>query len=256
MSNENALTIIPRTIGEVQTLAEMLKSSTLLPKALTGNVANIAMQVMAGQELGLAPMTSIRTIHVIEGKPVLSADGMVAVALGSGKAKYFKRIAASDTSVTYETHRVGDDEPQKCTWTIEDAKRAALDKKENWRGYPRAMLASRAKSELARDVYPDVLAGCYSDDEARDGSLGTIPRERPPAANTNADAVDAEIVSETTGEAKLSEADALQLIADSVNADALEALKASFAIFKGDSRKRVRAAFDAREIVLKSEQAA
>lgn len=246
MSNEQALTIIPRTIGEVQTLAEMLKGSTLLPKALSGNVANIAMQVMAGQELGLSPMTSIRTIHVIEGKPVLSADGMVAVVLGSGKAKYFKRTASSDTSVTYETLRVDHDEPQKCTWTIEDAKRAALDKKDNWRGYPRAMLASRAKAELARDVYPDVLAGCYSEDEAKDSDdfrSASPPRERPPVANANADAVDAEIVGESA-EAKLTEADALATIAAAKTADDVKALAPSLTGLR-DS-KAVKVAYQAR----------
>ena len=116
--------------------------------------------------------------------------------------------------------------------------------------------SSRAKSELARSIYPDVLAGVYSEDEAIESDGFNASRERPPAANSNADAVDAEIVSESTGEAKLTEGDALKLIAGATDAVALEALKASFAIFKGDSRKRVRAAFDAREIALKSEQAA
>ena len=239
MSNENAITIIPRTIGEVQTLAEMLKSSTLLPKALTGNVANIAMQVLAGQELGLSPMTSIRTIHVIEGKPVLSADGMVAVVLGSGKAKYFRRIAESDTSVTYETHRVGYEAPQKCTWTIEDAKRAALDKKDNWRGYPRAMLASRAKSELARDVYPDILAGCYTHEEADKFDQATMTPRRD-VQHAMGEITDAEVVSEST----LTADEAIATITAAPTVDDVKALAPSLVAFR--SNPAVKSAYQAR----------
>lgn len=163
-----ALAIIPTTITEVTDLAERLSKSELLPKELRGKMSNVLVTILAGQEMGLSPMASLRNFHVIEGKPVLSADGMVALCLGSGKAAYFRRTAESDTSVTYETLRVGEDKPQSCTWTMQQAKGAALDKKDNWRLFPRAMLAARAKAELARDVYPDVLAGCFTEDEVGD----------------------------------------------------------------------------------------
>lgn len=164
-SNPRALAIIPRNIAECTDLAERLAKSTLLPEKLRNKVPDVLMTIMAGQEMGLAPMAALRSFHVIEGKPVMSADGMVAVVLGSGKAAYFRCVSATAERVVYETLRVGDDKPQQCEWTIEMAKRAALHQKDNWRAYPRAMLASRARSELARAVYPDVLAGCYTDDE-------------------------------------------------------------------------------------------
>jgi hypothetical protein len=163
--NPRALAIIPRNIAECTDLAERLAKSTLLPEKLRNKVPDVLMTIMAGQEMGLAPMAALRSFHVIEGKPVMSADGMAAVVLGSGKAAYFRCVSATAERVVYETLRVGDDKPQQCEWTIEMAKRAALHQKDNWRAYPRAMLASRARSELARSVYPDVLAGCYTDDE-------------------------------------------------------------------------------------------
>jgi hypothetical protein len=177
-----ALAIIPRTIGEATELAERLSKSALLPKAMQGKMPDVLVTILAGQEMGLSPMASLRNFHVIEGKPVLSADGMVALVLGSGKAAYFDRVEETETSVTYETLRVGSQKPRRCTWTLAMAKAAALQVKDNWRLYPRAMLAARAKAELARDVYPDVIAGCYTEDEAQDWT---------------ADAIDAEIVSET-----------------------------------------------------------
>lgn len=161
-----ALALVPENIDGFDSLAERFAKSKLLPDGIAGKPADILVTLMAGHELGLTPMASIRGIHVIKGKPVLSADLMVAVVLGSGKASYFRRVGETDDAVTYETHRIGSPEPQRCTWTAAQAKRAGLVG-DNWRLYPRAMLAARAKSELARDVYPDVLAGCYDPDEAR-----------------------------------------------------------------------------------------
>lgn len=204
-----ALAIIPRTVAELMSLAEILAKSDLLPKALRGKVPDVAMTIMAGQEMGFSPGQALRNFHVIEGKPVLSADGMVALALGSGLARYFRRIEESDDRVTYETLRVGEDKPRRCTWTYQMAKDAGLNTKDNWRTFRRAMLAARAKSELARDVYPDVLAGCSAQEEVGDWSP-------PPARND--DAVDAEIVSETVAEATLPpEFDAIEA-AESVDA--------------------------------------
>ncbi len=198
MSETRALAIIPRTIDECVSLAERCSKSETLPKELRGKVPETLMTIMAGQELGLAPMTSLRVIHIIDAKPVISADGMVAIVLGSGKAVYFERVDESDTAVTYETLRVGAAKPRRCTWTMTMAKTAALHLKDNWRGYPRAMLASRAKAELARDVFPDVLAGCYTPEEVESFSVGPRPayveavKRSDPAQND--DIQDAEIV--------------------------------------------------------------
>lgn len=163
--------IAPRSLDEMIVLAERLASSSLLPKELRGKVPEVLMQIMAGGELGLYPMASLRSFHVIEGKPTMSADAMVAIVLGSGKCEYFRRVGeGSADSVTYETKRRGE-QPQRCTWTKQMAKEAGLFPiKDNWRLYPRPMLASRAKAELARDVYPDVLAGCYTMDEIDQGA--------------------------------------------------------------------------------------
>lgn len=193
MSDVKSLAIVPRTLDESNALAEQLAKSTLLPKAMQGKAADVLVTIMAGQEMGLSPMASLRAIHVIEGKPVLSADGMIALVLGSQKAIYFERVDESDTSVTYETQRVGANKPRRCTWTLQMAKNAGLALKDNWRAYPRAMLASRAKAELARDVYPDVLAGCYTDDEI-DHVRSDVALARPERRESVEIVEDAEVV--------------------------------------------------------------
>lgn len=253
-----SLAIVPKTLAEATDLAERLSKSSLLPKDMVGKMPDVLVTILAGQEMGFTPMASLRAFHVIGGKPVLGADGMVALVLGSGKAEYFDRIAESDTEVTYETKRVGSKTPRRCTWTMQMAKNAALHQKDNWRTFPRAMLASRAKSELARDVYPDVLAGCYTTEEM-DGSRGSVAFDLPPhltpITKAEVDAVqDAEIVTESID-------DLAKLCAEAPTQEALEALKTRCAALpNGPKRTLAREAYGARmkhfENLLKTEGAA
>lgn len=188
-TDTKSLAIIPRTADEARSLARSFSSSTLLPDAFRGKEADVFVQIMAGLELGLAPMASLRGLHVVKGKPILSADTMVALVLGSGLAEYFTCIEEDANHVIYETKRRGSP-AQKCTWSMEDAKRAGLDG-DNWRKYPRAMLKARCKAMLARDVFPDVLAGCY--DESERDEVERAPRSAP----TNA--IDADFVDVPSG---------------------------------------------------------
>lgn len=200
MSNDNkALAVVPRTLPEIQTMAEVLAKSSLLPDALRGKVPDVVVQILAGAELGLAPMASIRGVHIVAGKPILSADTMVALVLGSGQCEYFSRVEETATSVTYETKRRGAPHPQRFTWSDEDSKRAGLNTKDNYRLHARAMRAARAKAALARDVFPDILAGCYDPEEFTSGP-STRPSAAPQPVTTASDIIDAELVENPAAE--------------------------------------------------------
>lgn len=236
MSETKALAIIPKSIDEVTSLAEVLAKSTLLPDALKNKVPDVVVSILAGQELGLSPMAAIRGVHVVQGKPVLSADTMVALVLASGLAEYFSCVEETETRVTYETKRKGSPHVARGTWTAEDTKRAGLNTKDNWRLHTRAMMKARAKAALARDVFPDVLAGCYDESEEH------VPaRYTPPA-----DAIDAEVVETVNVD------DLLTRISDVPDIDSLKALAKEIADRKltGDVKAMVRAAYDAKKKLL------
>jgi hypothetical protein len=152
-------------VDDLVHLAEKLAPSTLLPEKLRGKVQDVLAIVMAGRELGLQPWAALRNLNVIDGKAVLSADGMVAIVRGSGKCEAFDMIESTDKVATFETMRAGG-KPQRMSFTIEEARAAGLLSKDNWKKYPAAMLRARAQAALCRLVYQDVLAGVYSDDEA------------------------------------------------------------------------------------------
>lgn len=240
MSNETkALAIVPKDIGEIQTFADILSKSTLLPAALRGKTPDIVVSILAGQELGLAPMAAIRGVHVVQGKPLLSADTMVGLCMSSGLCEYFSVVEETATHVTYETKRKGSPYPQRFTWSDEDTKAAGLNTKDNWRLHKRQMRRARCRAVLARDVFPDVLAGIHDPDEIQ-------VEARPYTPPT--DAIDAEIVDTSAMDGALADIEAAPDIA------ALKSLAKSIKDLglTGDAKKRVTDAYQARKLALET----
>lgn len=184
----------PLTIEQMTALSHDLAKSTLLPPVMREKQANVMFAIMTGAELGLSPMASIRGIHVIEGKPTLSADTMLAVVRRSGAAEYIELVESTAERATYRTKRVGARQELVYTYTIEDAQKAGLIKKDSgYDKHPKNMLRARCSSMLLRIEYSDILAGLYATEELL---AGEPEQTRPQAAPAN-DIADAEIIGET-----------------------------------------------------------
>jgi len=158
----------PRSMHDVITLAKYVHDSRLFAAAY-GTPQAVLSTVLAGRELGLQAMASLRAVHIIEGKPTLSADLIRALVIRSGAARYFRCTERTATRATFETQR-GDDPPIGLTFTIEEA-RAAWSKddaawlKSGWGKNPADMLVARAGAKLARLVFPDVVHGLFDPSE-------------------------------------------------------------------------------------------
>lgn len=182
----------PRSTDEAWGLAETLYRSKLLPRGLACPEA-VLYSLIAGRELGLTATQSLRSLHIVEGKVVLAADLIVAmIKRNKNVCKYFRLVESTAQLACYETLRVDEPEPTKMTWTFEQATKAGLTGKDNWRKYPDAMLRARCSAYLARAVYPDLAMGMYDPDEAdefegRGRSRARVVAEQP--ANTQTDHV-------------------------------------------------------------------
>lgn len=153
----------PRSMREAKTLATDMFSSRLF--SAYGTPAAILSTVMAGRELGLQAMASLRGFHIIEGKPTLAADLIRALVIRSEKAKFFRCAERTAERATFETQR-GDDPPVSLTYSVEDAKTAGLVKPGGaWIKSPADQCVARASAKLARLVYPDVVHGIYAHEE-------------------------------------------------------------------------------------------
>ena len=226
----------PKDFDRAWQLAEIVVASKLAPALTSPEQAFLVLAT--GHELGLTAMQSIRSIHIVDGKPCLSADLIVALVLKSGKCEFFNEIESSDKSATWTTKRVNGAET-RATFTIDDAKRAGLNGKQNWQKYPAVMLSHRAAAMLARKVYPDVMIGLY-DPEELEQPMQTRPtptvRESPKAA-TVPEVQDA-VFEEGPG-LKSTEPDFAKAIADAENIEQLDDVAQAIAasVTKADPRR-------------------
>lgn len=172
----------PTDLTQMWGLAAKLSASELIPKPLRGKANDVFVVLLAGHELGLSGMQSLRAIRVIEGVPALSAELMVGLVLQSGLAEYFTLVQSDNTGATYETKRRGAPAPVRMSFTLEDAKVAGLSQKDNWKHYPAALCRARSSSALARAVYADVVAGLAITDEIEDIQRTAAQRDPAPAA--------------------------------------------------------------------------
>lgn len=172
----------PHDMKSALEFARVAVESGLVPSAV--NTPQKAFIILVtGAELGLPPMQALRSIHVIEGRPCLSAELIVALVKRSPECVWFRLVESTCEVARYATLRRGEPEQTKFSFSMDDAQRASLTNKRVWRNYPDAMLRARASTALARAVYPDLLSGVYLPDEldhysqSDDASMGDARAE-------------------------------------------------------------------------------
>lgn len=128
----------------------------------------LALMCLAQAE-GVHPMIAVRDYHIIDGRPALKADTMLARFLESGGAVEWHCMTDQKCDATF--HHPRSLKPVRLDWTIERAATAGLSNKANWRGYARAMLRSRVIAEGVRSTNPSVIIGKYTPEELADGDV-------------------------------------------------------------------------------------
>lgn len=153
------------TIAEVMKFAEMIQHAEgAIPKHCIGKPGKILATVMAGHELGVGPMASLRAFHVVEGKPTADYSFWVARLKAAGY-----RIEWPERSAERVTLKLTapDGSTATETWDKARAITAGLwNGKDNWKKYPMAMLSARCVTSLGRAFAGEVMFGCYEHDEA------------------------------------------------------------------------------------------
>lgn len=164
---KQSFSLAPQSIDEAIRFAEIMSKSNLVPKDFSGNVGNILVAVQWGMELGLQPMQAMQNIAVINGRPSLWGDAVIALVKSSPACEYVVEETSDDVAVC-RVKRHGEPE-QSRTFTKADALKAGLlNKAGPWTQYPKRMLQMRARSWALRDVFPDVLRGMPIAEELQD----------------------------------------------------------------------------------------
>jgi len=117
------------------------------------------------QAENLHPAVAMRDFHVIQGRPALKADAMLARFQQAGGTVNWKEY--TDDKVTgLFSHPSGG--TLELSWTLAQAKAIGIANKDNWKNYPRAMLRARVISEGIRSVFPGCVVGVYTPEEVQD----------------------------------------------------------------------------------------
>ena len=145
------------SFNEMEQMAQAIAKSGLFGMKDTNSV--LALMAVAQAE-GLHPATAARDFHIIQGRPALKADAMLARFQNAGGKVEWKEY--TDESVTgVFSHPNGGN--LAVTWTIGQATKIGLVKPgSGWQKFPRAMLRSRCISEGIRSVFPGSVTGFYS----------------------------------------------------------------------------------------------
>lgn len=169
-------TLVPASsfdlVPQAASLADQIARTDFAPAGLRGKPEAVMAAMLTGHEIGIGPMQALSEISVINGRPCMSAKLMRALVHRAGHDLWFE--VKSNTKVTICARRADwpEDRVAKVTWTMDDAKAAGLSGGQNYRKYPRAMLAARATGEICRDNFADVLGGIgYTPEELSDGDL-------------------------------------------------------------------------------------
>lgn len=132
-------------------------ANTSLAGAYRGKRDEIVAVILAGHELGIQPMTSLKSIDVIQGQPALRAHAMRGILQAQGHEIELKE--SDDTHCVMRGRRKGAEEWQTVVWDIPRVTRMGLLGKDQWKKQPKTMLIARATGEICRLVASDALHG-------------------------------------------------------------------------------------------------
>ncbi len=152
-------------------LATKLASSDLVPKCYRSKPQDLFLCWSFGYSMGMSPEQAMQCIAIINGKPCMYGDEMLALCMAH---KDFEDIIEEpiikDGIVGYTciVKRKGRADKES-TFTLDMAKKAGLLAKGGvWTQYPARMLQLRARGFCLRDSFPDALKGIKSREEVED----------------------------------------------------------------------------------------
>ena len=174
------------TVDQIQTMANAVVKSQLFGMK---TVEQATALMLIAQAEGYHPALAARDYHIIQGRPTLKAETMMARFQQQGGKVEWKTLTDKEVTATF-SHPSGGS--ATITWTFEQAKQAGLTGKDNWKNYPRAMLRARVVSEGIRTVFPGVVLGVYTPEEVQD--IPNPPQSRDMGRVDVLDPVEEEVV--------------------------------------------------------------
>lgn len=120
-----------------------------------------------GESLGIGAKLALDCTMIVNGKMTVWGDALGAIIYKSGLMDYKEESFDYATNTAICTIKRKDmSKPETRTFSFEQAQMAGLFGKGVWAKYPHRMAAKRACTYAFRDVFPDVLQGVITTEEA------------------------------------------------------------------------------------------
>lgn len=162
----------PQTLDDVWKFAKTIADSDFAPKDFRGKPANVMVAIQMGAEVGLQPMASLQNIAVVNGRPSLWGDALLAIVMahpsyrGHGEP-FDEKTMTARCWIKREIN--GQLVTVDQTFSQADAQKAGLWGKQGpWQQHPKRMLKMRARGFAIRDIAADLIKGFITREEAQD----------------------------------------------------------------------------------------
>jgi hypothetical protein len=168
---------VPKDLAQALEFSKLIASSNLCPPDYRGKQADVLLAIQMGLEVaGCSPLQALQNIAVINGRPSMWGDLVLAVVRKSGLLATIKERDPQECEAKGEGRceviRTDDPEPIVRTFTVAMAEKANLigrsGAKGPWSAHRGRMLQMRARSWALRDGFGDVLKGLYIREEQED----------------------------------------------------------------------------------------
>lgn len=170
----SALVLWAYEARQAEQIAISLARTSFVPASLRGKPDDLTAAILAGQELGLQPMATLRSIDVIQGTPALRAHAMRGLVQSHGHK--VQVVESTPERCVMRGRRADETEWQQVEWDLDRAALMGLTGKSEWKKQPKTMLVARATGEICRLIAADVLyAMPYAAEELDGESPGGGP---------------------------------------------------------------------------------
>jgi len=178
----------PNNLGQAWKLADILSKTSF--SAGHKSAQDIFICISMGQQIGLNPFQSVQNISVINGRPTLWGDALLAVCQSHAEYEGVETLFDEKTNTaTCKALRKGKP-PVTETFSEADARQARLwGKSGPWSQYPRKMLQNRARTWALRTQFADALLGLISSEELEE-PLPVAPVDKGAAVRVEKPVID------------------------------------------------------------------
>ena len=162
-------------LSDMQVMAEAVARSGLF--GMKSPEQALALMLVAQSE-NQHPATVTQDYDIIQGKACRKTHSVMARFQQMGGRVEWHELTDQTADATF-SHPAGGS--LRIAWTFEQAKKAGLTNKDNWKNYPRAMLRARTIAEGVRAVYPAAIGGMMIAEEAQDAQIQPPQQQGQPS---------------------------------------------------------------------------